>query len=89
MQGKEVDSRISALDWEKTPDIVKTVVSELADKIQHLEQQYELLNLQMKPLSEQAQKLEKMMAERKKPSSSKAKGFRQSMRSLTKAVTVD
>ena len=89
MQGKEVDSRISASDWENTPNTVKTVVSELAEKIQHLEQQYELLNLQMKPLSEQAQKLEKLMSERKKPESSKAKGFRQSMRSLAKAVSVD
>lgn len=83
MQEKAVDSRISESDWENTPDAVKTVVSELAERIQHLEQQYKLLNLQMKPLSEQAQKLEEMMSERKKPSRSKAKGFKQSMRSLT------
>lgn len=88
MQGKEVDSRISMSDWEKTPEIVKTVVSELAGKIQYLEQQYELLNSQMSPLSEQAQQLEAMVSARKKTNRSKGKGFRESLRALNKAVTV-
>lgn len=81
MKREELDSRISASDWDATPASVKAVVSELADKIEHLNEQFALLSSQMSPLVEQMSELEKLVKWKKKSRSSK-RGFGQSIRSL-------
>ena len=52
------DERISSSDWDKTPESVKAVVIQLAEKLDHLNRQFVLLNSQVQPLSEQMRELE-------------------------------
>ena len=74
MKPEELDSRISALDWEQTPASVKAVLSELVTKVAHLNEQYALLSSQMLPLSEQMGELETKLA-RQKIRKSRNRGF--------------
>lgn len=80
MKQEELDSRISKSDWEKTPDSVKEVVAELAERVEQLNSQIALLNSQISPLAEQMRELEEKLDRRKKVSRPRKRGFGQSIR---------
>lgn len=82
MKPADIDRSITALDWASTPESVKAVMTELAEKIEHLSSQYELLSSQMLPLAEQMGELEAKLTSRKAKETRK-RGFGQNIRALS------
>ncbi|EDX82483.1 hypothetical protein S7335_1187 [Synechococcus sp. PCC 7335] len=71
----KLDSRISKTDWEATPEGVKGVVVELAERVEQLQQRVKLLSSQMTPLVEQIDKIETKLARRKSMKRKRNRGF--------------
>lgn len=82
MRPEELDSRISESEWARTPASVKEVVAELVGRVEHLNEQFALLNSQISPLIEHLGELEEKSVKRRHVKRSGKRGFGQSIRSL-------
>ena len=83
MESADIDRRITATEWASTPESVKAVIVELAEKIEYLNAQYELLSSQMLPLAEQMGELESKLTSRKAKGTRK-RGFGRNIRVLSR-----